>query len=121
MLAGLRLHIIQIIISFIIGVRLLVDSTNMTFLQEANPGDPSDSVSLCLTTKADVSLVLMRNITVNFELTGGTAGMHKQMIVCVCVCVCVCVMVYCCHWTLVYCYQTHSLNTNNTICIALYI
>lgn len=53
--------------------RLVLDPTTTQYLQEGNPGDPQDSVEVCITAEADEALSLDRSIDV-YIMLGGTAG-----------------------------------------------
>ena len=54
-------------------VELVLEPNTTQTLQEANPGDPQDSLQVCITLTFDDGLTLDRDITINFNVSG-TAG-----------------------------------------------
>ena len=54
-------------------VELVLEPNTTQTLQEANPGDPRDSLQVCITLTFDDGLTLDQNITINFNVSG-TAG-----------------------------------------------
>ena len=56
------------------GVTLLLDPTADQYLLEANFGDFSDTVALCVTADAENGLSLERIVTVAIGYSTGTAG-----------------------------------------------
>ena len=63
-------------------VELVQEPSTTQTLQEANPGDPRDSLQVCITLTFNDGLTLDRDITINFVLSGDTAGMLSSVCLC---------------------------------------
>ena len=65
------------------GVTLVLEPTATQYLQEANPGDPTDAVEVCIMVVVENGLFLERSVTVSLGLSGETAGVWgKSLLFC---------------------------------------
>ena len=62
------------------GVTLVLEPTATQYLQEANLGDPTDAVEVCITAVVENGLSLERSVTVSLGLSGETAGVWGKLL-----------------------------------------
>ena len=62
------------------GVSLVLEPTGTQYLQEANSGDPTDNVEVCIMAVVENGLSLDRSVTASLGLAGGTAGVYDMII-----------------------------------------
>lgn len=54
-------------------------TTEVVYLQEANPGDIAANINLCITAEADIGSFLARSVPVSFHLSADSeAGMQSN-------------------------------------------